>query len=335
MFVLLCPQNSFIFIDEPESHFNTALLNELFNLLEKERKDIVFIYCTHNVDFIELRDNAQLIYLESFDGNNWKIEEINSFEEISIENLINIVGTKKDIVFIESKKEKLDYKFYTALFPDFKIIPVTSCEKVIDSCKSLNDFNFLNLNRKAYGIIDNDFRTPEEISRYNQSKIFTLPYSEIENLLLSPIILEYICNKYELNDKLESLKNDVIHTAINDKNGIIVDFVNKTYSKFQKKSHISSITIESIKNEIDIINNNNNNNFIVIIQEFIENLEKDLLNPNYNKIICKYPNKGFIKSLNKLGINKDIYFSWILKSISSDNDFRNQIITNIFNNFFE
>ncbi len=334
LFILLCPQNSFVFIDEPESHFNTALLNELFNLLEKERNDIVFIYCTHNVDFIELRENSQLIYLENFDGNNWNIKEVDSFENISIENIINIVGTKKNILFIESEKEKLDYKFYTALFPNFKIIPVTSCNKVIDSCKSLNDSNFLNLNRKAFGIIDNDFRTDEEISKYLESKIFTLKYNEIENLLLSPLILEYICNKHELMTKLESFKTAVITMATQGKNGIKKDFINKSFAKFQKTGHISTDDFNDIENEIDKINTENKTKFIEVFNQFSTELDNALSAKNYDEIIQKYPNKGFITCLKKLGIQEDTYFNWILNSLSSDNTFREKVINTLFGDFF-
>ena len=302
--------------------------------MEKERKDIVFIYCTHNVDFIELRNNAQLIYLENFDGKNWKIKEIDSFDDISIENIVNIIGTKKDILFIESEKEKLDYKFYNALFPNFKIIPVASCNKVIDSCKSLNDSNFLNLNRKAFGIIDNDFRTAEEINKYLQSKIFTLQYNEIENLLLSPFILEYICNKYQLTTNLESFKTDVINMATRGKNDIKKDFINKSFAKFQKTGHISADNLNDIENEIDKINTENKTKFIEVFNQFSTELDNAVTTQNYDEIIQKYPNKGFITCLKKLGIKEDTYFKWILNSLSSDNTFREKVINTLFGNFF-
>ena len=41
LFILLCPKNSFVFIDEPESHFNTALLNELLNSFNKSSSVIL------------------------------------------------------------------------------------------------------------------------------------------------------------------------------------------------------------------------------------------------------------------------------------------------------
>lgn len=55
MLVLLSPSNSFLFIDEPETHLNGALMKKIFNCLESERKDIKFIYATHNIPFIESR----------------------------------------------------------------------------------------------------------------------------------------------------------------------------------------------------------------------------------------------------------------------------------------
>ena len=336
LFILLCPENSFVFIDEPESHFNTALLNELFNILEKERDDIVFIYCTHNVDFIELRANAKLIYLEKFDGKEWSINEFNSFDEISIENIINIVGTKKDILFIESEKGKLDYKLYCSIFEDFKVIPVSSCDRVIDYCKMLNGENYLNLNRNAYGIIDNDFRTKSEIDKLEKKKIFTLKYNEIENMLLSPCILEYICKKYGLENNLEKFKNAVIDQAIRDKNGIVKDFINKAYPKYQKSTKLDfDNNIKEFSSKIDLMNEENKNNFIKLFENFIEELDKTLESRDYDIIIRKYPNKGFVSCLGNFGITKDLYVSWVMDSLKKDVEFKQKVIHEMFDDFFE
>ena len=336
LFILLCPENSFVFIDEPESHFNTALLNELFNILEKERDDIVFIYCTHNVDFIELRSNAKLIYLEKFDGKDWYINEFNSFDEISIENIINVVGTKKDILFIESEKEKLDYKFYCSLFEEFKVIPVSSCDRVIDYCKMLNGDNYLNLNRNAYGIIDNDFRIKSEIDKLKQKKIFTLKYNEIENMLLSPCILEYICKKYSLECNLAKFKNAVIEQAIRDKHGIVKDFINKAYPKYQKSTKLDfDNDIQEFSSKINLMNEENKSNFLKVFENFIEELDKTLESKDYDMIVRKYPNKGFVSCLGSFGITKNLYFSWVIDSLKKDPEFKEKVIYELFDNFFE
>jgi len=336
LFILLCPENSFVFIDEPESHFNTALLNELFNILEKERDDIVFIYCTHNVDFIELRANAELIYLEKFDGKEWSINEFNSFDEISIENIINIVGTKKDILFIESEKEKLDYKLYCSLFEKFKVISVSSCDRVIEYCKMLNGENYLNLNRNAYGIIDNDFRIENEIDKLKKSKIFTLKYNEIENMLLSPCILDYVCEKYNLGSNLEKFKSAVIEQAIRDKPGIIKDFINKSYPKYQKSAKLDfNNDVKEFSDQIDLMNKENKDNFMQVFENFIEELNKTLESKDYDMIVKKYPNKGFVSCLSKFGITKDLYLSWVMDLLKNDVIFKQKVTKELFDDFFE
>lgn len=336
MFILLCPKNSFVFIDEPESHFNTALLNELFNTLEKERDDIVFIYCTHNVDFIELRSNAKLIYLENFDGKDWSIKEFDSFEEISIETIINIVGTKKNILFIESEKEKLDYKIYCSLFEKFKVIPVSSCDRVINYCKMLNCDNYLNLNRNAYGIIDNDFRTDNEIDKLKDSNIYSLKYNEIENMLLSPCILEYICQKYKLENNLEKFKSAVVEQAKRDKNGIIKDFINKAYPKYQKSTKLDfDNDIDIFSEQIDLINEKNKKDFLKVFKNFTKELDKILDSKDYDMIVKKYPNKGFVKCLSNFGITKDLYISWVIELLKNDNKFKQKVMNELFDDFFE
>lgn len=335
-YILLCPLNSFVFIDEPERHFNTALLNELFTQLEREREDIVFIYCTHNVDFIELRTNVKLIYLENYDGKNWDIKEINSFEEISMDEFINIVGTKKQVLFIESEKDKLDYKFYSNLFSNYKVIPVSSCNKVINNCKLLNSEKYLNLNRKYFGIIDNDFRNDDEIKRYKENNIFILPYNEIENLLMSSIILDYVCSKYSLEDKIEKFKNAVIDMAIRDKNGIIQDYINKVYYRVLGKEHLQyNGKLEELNDEISAMNLNNQTKFNEVLKKFIEDMEKSLKDRNYDNIIKCYPNKGFLTCLNVLDIKYQRYIIWLERLLNTDIEFKKLLKDKIFENFFE
>lgn len=335
-YILLCPQNSFVFIDEPESHFNTALLNELFIQLENTRKDIIFIYCTHNIDFIELRNNVKLIYLENYDGSNWCTKEIDSFEDISMEEFINIVGTKKPILFIESEKDKLDYKFYSNLFINYKIIPVSSCDRVINNCKLLNNKNSLNFNRKSFGIIDNDFRSKEEAKKYLRDNIFILDYSEIENMLLSSTILNYICNKYTLQDKIDSFKNSVIDLAIQSKNGIIQDYINKVFYRMQNKEHLQyDGNIKELNNKIIEMYQDNTTHFLAILDNFIKRLEKALEDRDYDTIIKFYPNKGFLSCLSTLEIQYKRYLFWVDDSLINDENFREIIKKELFNNYFE
>jgi len=39
--------------------------------IEKSRPDCLFVYLTHDVDFAAAQENAQRIWLKSFDGEIW------------------------------------------------------------------------------------------------------------------------------------------------------------------------------------------------------------------------------------------------------------------------
>ena len=129
MATLLAPDDSFIFIDEPERHLNGALMRNLFDKLEAERPDLRFVYLTHNIDFVESRKNVALIYLEKSEAyQKWKFKKIEDYSDISLDVILGIEGTKKDIIFCEGTRSSIDCKVLECLFPEYEIQPVTSCE---------------------------------------------------------------------------------------------------------------------------------------------------------------------------------------------------------------
>ena len=111
MATLLAPDDSFIFIDEPERHLNGALMRNLFDKLEAERPDLRFVYLTHNIDFVESRKNVALIYLEKSEAyKKWKFKKIEDYSDISLDVILGIEGTKKDIIFCEGTRSSIDCK---------------------------------------------------------------------------------------------------------------------------------------------------------------------------------------------------------------------------------
>jgi len=71
---LVVKPNSLFIIDEPELHIHKAILKELWTLLENERPDCVFMYLTHDIDFALSRNNAQYLWIKSYDGSSWEYE---------------------------------------------------------------------------------------------------------------------------------------------------------------------------------------------------------------------------------------------------------------------
>lgn len=205
--VLFAPKDGIIIADEPELHLHKSIANKLWDLLENKRPDCRFIYFTHDLDFATSR-NCQKGWIKKFSyPNSWTIELI-SDNIIPEELLLKLVGSRKPILFCEGKGKSYDRQIYEVLFPNYTIQEVLSCKNVINYTKAYNSIPGIPV--KAFGIIDKDFRGPDQIAKLGKEGIFTLSVTEIENLLLSEkFILEYCKVKSETVD-IEILKEKII-----------------------------------------------------------------------------------------------------------------------------
>jgi energy-coupling factor transporter ATP-binding protein EcfA2 len=207
--VIQAPQDGFIIIDEPEMHLHKSILDKIWNRLEQERQDCIFIYFTHDLDFSISRTLSKKLWVKSFTPPAcWDIRQIPS-SEIPEELILNILGSRKKVLFCEGVKEGNDVKIYQSLFPDFTVIPVSSCSDVINYTKSYNQIEARY--SEAYGLIDSDFRSQEEITALKGKKVFTLPTSELESLFMLEGFISLLAKRLVVNDfDIEELKKDVL-----------------------------------------------------------------------------------------------------------------------------
>lgn len=329
MAILLLPQNGYIFIDEPENHLNGTLMIELFNKLEEVRDDLKFVYLTHNIDFIESRANVELIYLEKTKKvNTWKFKEIQNFNDIDLDIILSIEGAKKDIIFCEGNNNtSIDYKIYSNIYKDFLVMPVSSCEKVIENVKVINSNP--HMRRKAYGILDNDFKSINEIQSLNSDNIFVLDKNEIEDVLLSEKIIEKV-NELNTNEvEIDNVKKYVINFVKENKKIILKDFVNKKYNKIIKTSNIKYE--EELEREIDEINQKNKEQLIQEINKLESNIEIYIQNENYEKILNILPGKTIIKTIvRELGFSDEkAYIAFLINQIRINEEFRQIIVSKL------
>lgn len=329
MAILLLPQNGYIFIDEPENHLNGTLMIELFNKLEEVRDDLKFVYLTHNIDFIESRANVELIYLEKTKKvNTWKFKEIQNFNDIDLDIILSIEGAKKDIIFCEGNNNtSIDYKIYSNIYKDFLVMPISSCEKVIENVKVINSNP--HMRRKAYGILDNDFKSINEIQSLNSDNIFVLDKNEIEDVLLSEKIIEKV-NELNTNEvEIDNVKKYVINFVKENKKIILKDFVNKKYNKIIKTSNIKYE--EELEREIDEINQKNKEQLIQEINKLESNIEIYIQNEDYEKILNILPGKTIIKTIvRELGFSDEkAYIAFLINQIRINEEFRQIIVSKL------
>ena len=329
-YTLLCERDSYLLIDEPENHLNSALLIELFNILEKERSDLIFIYFSHNIEFIESRNNVKFIHLENFDGHNWNAKEIEHFEEIPIDLIIKIAGSKKDVLFVEGQVKNLDYRLYSLLYPDKNVIPVESCDNVISRCKILSKTK--DYYPKTEGIIDYDFRTEDEISSLDQSNIHVLRYNEIENVLISSQMINLVFNStIALNGKEEDFKNSIIDKLASEKSAVLQDYIRKFYNnrfglpKLKYYSDHSKISKQITDNA-----NSNISDLLTSLKIFEKEFDEILKKKDYDEIIKRYPNKGLISVIERFGVTPNFYYETIFALLKNNSEQCEIIKSNLF-----
>lgn len=190
---LVVKPNTLFIIDEPELHIHKAIVKELWTTLENERSDCVFMYLTHDIDFALSRNNAQYLWIKSFDGSNWEYEFLDTacYPGLPSELLLEILGTRQKTVFVEGTKDSYDYKLYQEVYRDkgYHVIPCGGCQEVIRLVKAKRTYEKLQP-IEVYGIIDRDFRVNREIVALREDGIYTLGVAEVENLFVIPELLE-------------------------------------------------------------------------------------------------------------------------------------------------
>lgn len=327
MATLLAPEDSFIFIDEPERHLNGALMRNLFDKLEAERSDLKFVYLTHNIDFVESRKNVELIYLEKSEAyKKWNFKKIEDYSDISLDVILSIEGTKKDIIFCEGIRSSIDCKVLECLFPEYEIQPVSSCEQVKLNTKGINGKEPL-FRRKAFGLIDNDYMQEKEINSLRNDHIFAIGYNEWENFIIRSEILEYI-NEKHLNKDLSIVKGKVIdHIKKDGKISILSDFVTKRYTKMLYATKLSYS--KKLDEQLDAINNKNKSDILDEVKKLSNKIDSLT---DYDELVSIVPAKMLLKMVAQgIGLySSDDYVELMVKYLKQNASF-NALVKNLLN----
>ena len=210
--VLCVPQNKTLIIDEPEVHLHRSIMNRLWVALEKYRPDCFFIYITHDTQFAAAHGQSDKIRIKEYDGTNWKLEKILD-NELPEELLFDILGSRKNVLFVEGEKSSYDTQLYTVLYPDYYVIACGSCTQVIARTKAFRNNPTLH-HCEVYGLIDLDYRSDYEIEKYKEDHIYTLNVAEVENLFLVEELIRLFANHLERNpdEVFANIKDYVINS---------------------------------------------------------------------------------------------------------------------------
>lgn len=221
---LSAPKNGIIVIDEPELHLHRSIQARLWDAIEAERSDCLFVYLTHDLDFAASRISATKIWLESYDEAMWDWHEVKEAEGIPEQLYLEILGGRKPVLFCEGDKGSLDYFLYQKAYPGFTVAPCGNAYGVVQATRSFATFKHLH-NHACRGIVDRDFRDDKEVGWLEDMGVHVLDHSEIENVLLSEDILRVVAEHQRLADDfsclLEKAKDVVFNEMTRDRETLV------------------------------------------------------------------------------------------------------------------
>ena len=333
--VLCAKENSYIIIDEPENHLHPAICDTVWNRIEQERLDCKFIYITHNLRFASNR-NATTLWNKKFTPPySWEFQLLPKNDIFPTSLLLEVLGSKKNVCFCEGKLNSLDYKLYSLLLPEYNIIPIYGGHRDVISCvKSINkiqqnDNQFENL-PITIGIIDKDYHLDRQISKWEESNIFTLPVNEVENILVDTIILNYTVDKFSISsEKLNQYYENFWNTLEKKITEQVVKYVKNFIQHHISEDYLTEEKdLEILKSQLsDKINKFNIN---TLYDEKMTEINKMIAEKNYESAIKFVDFKKFL--LNNLAcklIRK--YPDFVMKELAQNSELREKIRGKYFN----
>lgn len=318
---LAAPKDGIIVIDEPEIHLHKSIQFPLWAEIEKSRHDCSFIYLTHDVNFAAAQEGAERIWLKSYDGIEWDWELIQPDQNLPDELIIEVLGSRRSVVFVEGENGSYDVSLYREILSNFLVIPKGNCTQVIQTVKAMkanSQFHHLDV----YGIIDLDRRVPEEIYELEKSSIFVLNVAEVENLFCTKEILNIFSKQLRrdpdadfqvISDYLFLQFQSDLETQVSLR---VISEIKFQFNKLDEKTK----GVNSIKLALGQLTNDT---FIDDLYESVLSTFNDAINTkNYDKLLALYNRKKLPiiinKHLNVIGDNNLPEF--ILRLARDDKD---------------
>lgn len=325
--VLCAEPNAILIIEEPEVLLHDSIKNALWNEIEVCRPDCTYIYLTHDIGFATARSEGKRIWVRSYDADEqqWDYELIESNESYPEEVYLEILGSRKPILFIEGNdSNSIDSRLYPYIFPDYLVKPMGGCQKVIETTKAFGQLkNFHTLDSK--GIVDRDRRTQGEISYLREQNILVPDVAEVENLLLIEMVIKTVASRLMKNPEevFVQVKENIIRLFEKDLYAqVILHAKHRVRKKLETTTDRKINTVEELAGHIEMIEQNIH--VYEIYEEIKTEFETYISSANYPQILRVYNQKGMLpqsRLCSIIGINnKESYLNLILSILKENKE---------------
>lgn len=197
--VLTAKPGRLILIDEPERHLHRSIISPLLKLLFDRRIDCAFIVSTHELMLPLDTPKASTLLMRSCEYQGQKVQKwtadlLPPGAAIDDDLKGDILGSRRKIIFVEGTAQSLDAPFYSLLFPQVSIVSKEGCRDVEHAVRGLrgaSDIHWVS----AWGIIDNDQRSGEDVARLKDAGVWALSHYSVESLYYHPKVIARVAER--------------------------------------------------------------------------------------------------------------------------------------------
>ena len=185
--VITAEPGTVLLIDEPERHLHRSIIQPFLSaLFDLRSEDCAFIIATHEIALPVANPSAQVLILRSCQWSGgecvaWDADVLEPNAELPEDLKLAILGSRQRILFVEGRSGSLDFPLYTALFPGLSVVSKGNCadvQKAVLGLRGSQDSH----HAKAFGLIDRDNRTKENVKELAEQGVFALEVYSVEAL---------------------------------------------------------------------------------------------------------------------------------------------------------
>lgn len=293
--VLTVERGTLLLIDEPERHLHRAIIEPFLSALFDQRKDCAFLISTHEIELPLANPEAQVLVVRScrWQGDSpsaWDAELLEANVDLPEDLKRAILGSRKKILFVEGKHQSLDLPLYDALFPGILVVSKGGCGDVIKAVKGLRSSESLH-NIDAFGLIDRDNRTDEEVNQLEESGIFALRVCSAESIYYCSDAIAAVARRQAESlgsdaDEMEKSAKREVFDALNE-NGLAKRMAARRCERIVRKKILSQIPDwKSIERNLDV---NFNLSIGPLFSDELARFKNFVDGENLDEIFARYP----------------------------------------------
>ena len=219
--VLTVDPGTVLLIDEPERHLHRSIIVPFLAALFAKRENCTFVISTHELALPAANPAAQILMVRSckWQGNRataWDVDLLEPNAQLPEELRLDILGSRRKVLFFEGTATSLDLPIYNALFPDISVAASgtsTEVQRAVEGMRGSQELHHV----EAFGLIDSDGRSEEAVHVLSERGVFALDVYSVESLYYCLDSLDAVARwqAQSLGRDPDKLRSSALQSAFN------------------------------------------------------------------------------------------------------------------------